>query len=104
MFSRKFGRRSSNCLRYVDAACFTDIGFCLVSQRGRMIWFGFEWDSYRKPVTTMLVGPSPELELALFTLCFKVRPGSKCGVTLGDTEFEIQTKLDKNKHLYAAYF
>jgi hypothetical protein len=30
----------------------------------------FDWKGQRKPVTTLLVGTSPEFELALYTLCF----------------------------------
>jgi hypothetical protein len=30
----------------------------------------FDWKGQRKPVTTLLIGTSPEFELALYTLCF----------------------------------
>ena len=66
--------------------------------------FGFNWDLYVKNGTTMLMGPSTEVELALFTLCFKARPGVKCHVTIGDLTRSIRTKIDDNNELTAAYF
>lgn len=44
-----------------------------------------------KPVTTFFVGTSPELEMALYTVCFFARPDAKCPVSLGGTKFDIQT-------------
>ena len=66
--------------------------------------FGFNWDLYVKNMTTMLVGPSTELELALYTLCFKARPGRYCNMNLGDFRRPILTRIDKNKELSAAHF
>ncbi|XP_017767503.1 PREDICTED: poly(U)-specific endoribonuclease homolog isoform X2 [Eufriesea mexicana] len=42
-----------------------------------------------QPVTTLFVGTSPELEFALYTMCFFVRPNNLCPVSLGGTEFSI---------------
>ena len=39
----------------------------------------------------MMIGISPELELALYTLCFRARPGGDCFVTLANKTFTIQT-------------
>ncbi|XP_034952354.1 poly(U)-specific endoribonuclease homolog [Chelonus insularis] len=44
-----------------------------------------------KPVTTMFIGTSPELEMALYTVCYFARPDSSCPVSLGGTKFNIQT-------------
>ncbi|CAL7943123.1 unnamed protein product [Xylocopa violacea] len=44
-----------------------------------------------KPVTTMFVGTSPELEMALYTVCFYARPDGNCPVSLGGTKFNIVT-------------
>ena len=52
----------------------------------------------------MLLGPSTELELALFTLCYKARPGKRCHVSLGDLRTEILTRVDENGELSDAHF
>ncbi|XP_015608347.1 poly(U)-specific endoribonuclease homolog [Cephus cinctus] len=44
-----------------------------------------------KPVTTMFIGTSPELEMALYTVCFFARPDKPCPVSLGGTKFNIMT-------------
>ncbi|XP_046627971.1 endoribonuclease CG2145-like [Neodiprion virginianus] len=44
-----------------------------------------------RPVTTIFVGTSPELEMALYTICFFVRPNGACPVSLGSTPFTIFT-------------
>ncbi|XP_076639834.1 uncharacterized protein LOC143351791 isoform X2 [Colletes latitarsis] len=42
-----------------------------------------------QPVTTIFVGTSPELEFALYTMCFFTRPNNVCPISLGGTEFMI---------------
>ena len=44
-----------------------------------------------RPFDTILVGTSPELEMALYTVCFFTRPNKTCPVTVGGTEFLINT-------------
>ncbi|KAL7294733.1 hypothetical protein TKK_0012025 [Trichogramma kaykai] len=44
-----------------------------------------------KPVTNIFIGTSPELEMALYTVCFLTRPDTKCPVSLGGTKFNIIT-------------
>ena len=39
----------------------------------------------------MYLGTSPELELALYTVCFMTRPDRKCHVRLGGQDVYIQT-------------
>uniref|UniRef100_M4BMD6 EndoU domain-containing protein n=1 Tax=Hyaloperonospora arabidopsidis (strain Emoy2) TaxID=559515 RepID=M4BMD6_HYAAE len=36
----------------------------------QLITFQFEWEDNMKPVSTSLIGVSPEFEMALYTLCF----------------------------------
>ena len=94
----------SYCLLHVDVACFTDIGFCLVFQRFHSITFKFYWDDiYVKHRTSMMIGISPELELALYTLCFRARPNEDCYVTLGGEKFLIRTTT-YDKKLRNAHF
>lgn len=56
-----------------------------------VIKFPFKWDNYLKPVTSMLVGTSPELEISLFTLCFYTRPDRDCRVSLGGKNLVLKT-------------
>jgi poly(U)-specific endoribonuclease len=42
-----------------------------------------------QPVTTIFVGTSPELEMALYTICFFTNPNQPCPIKLGGTEFII---------------
>ena len=43
----------------------------------------------------MLIGISPELEIALYTLCYKTRPGRDCWVSLGGDDLLIQTIIEE---------
>ena len=103
MFSWKIGGRPSHCLTYVDAACFTDTGFRVVSQSFLPINFWFFWGEYKKPVSSMMFGLSPELEMALFTLCFYTREAEDCYVSLADEVFTIKTR-HWHHQLRAAFF
>ena len=51
----------------------------------------FVWLSDTKPVGTVFVGTTPELEMALYTLCFLAKPNSRCPVQLAGKKFQIQT-------------
>ena len=84
-------------LLHIDTTDLTDIGFCVVFQRAMVIKFTFKWDQYLKPVTSMLVGTSPELEIALYTLCFYTRPGRDCWVSLGGKRFKLKTHTYHNR-------
>ena len=105
VFTRKICRWSAYCLLHVDAARVTDISFCVVSQSFWSIKFQFTWDGYMKNSTSMLIGTSPELEMALFTLCYKARAGRNCTVSLADEHFNIRTAIDPaSKELRNAFF
>ncbi|TTO63379.1 Poly(U)-specific endoribonuclease [Bagarius yarrelli] len=51
----------------------------------------FMWDGYYKPVGSALFGSSPEMDLAVYTLCFITRPGKHCRLSLGGKTLTIQT-------------
>lgn len=40
-------------------------------------------------VTTLLVGLSPELEMALYTMCFYLRPNDVCPLSLGGKDVNL---------------
>lgn len=50
-----------------------------------------KFNGYDKPVTSMFIGTSPELEMAIYTVCFFARPDQTCPVSLGGTKFNIMT-------------
>ncbi|XP_063974333.1 endoribonuclease CG2145-like isoform X2 [Diachasmimorpha longicaudata] len=50
-----------------------------------------KFNNIDKPVTTMFIGTSPELEMALYTVCFFVRSEQPCPVSLGGSKFNIIT-------------
>jgi len=51
----------------------------------------FEWLDHEKSTSSMIVGTSPEFEIALYTLCFVARPNKKCTVSYGGATRTIQT-------------
>lgn len=51
-----------------------------------------KFNGYDKPVVTVFIGTSPELEMALYTVCFYARPNGDCLVSLGGTKFNIITR------------
>ncbi|KAJ8674398.1 hypothetical protein QAD02_005660 [Eretmocerus hayati] len=50
-----------------------------------------KFNNIDKPTTSFFVGTSPELEMALYTVCFFARPEAACPVSLGGTKFNIIT-------------
>ena len=51
----------------------------------------------------MLIGTSPVLEMALYTLCFKARPDQECSVSLAGVNFTILNNKNSGK-LRNVYF
>ncbi|XP_061708967.1 endoribonuclease CG2145-like [Cydia pomonella] len=51
------------------------------------------------PEVTMFVGTSPELETALYTLCFMARPDGQCRLRYNNVQFTIQTKTLKSENV-----
>lgn len=62
-----------------------------LGNKGEIIKMRFVWLSDTKPVGTVFVGTTPELEMALYTLCFLAKPNSRCPVQLAGKRFQIQT-------------
>uniref|UniRef100_A0A8C3UVN0 Uridylate-specific endoribonuclease n=1 Tax=Catharus ustulatus TaxID=91951 RepID=A0A8C3UVN0_CATUS len=64
----------------------------------------FRWDGHSKPRGSLLVGSSPEFDLAVFTLCFLARPDRQCHISLGGEAATIQTYTwDKQRLVASAY-
>lgn len=62
------------------------------SQKGSIVKIHAKFNGHDKPVVTVFVGTSPELEMALYTVCFYARPDGNCPVSLGGTKFNIITR------------
>ncbi|XP_031838971.1 endoribonuclease Arlr [Nomia melanderi] len=50
----------------------------------------------RRKISTMFIGTPPELEIALYTLCFFTRPNKTCKISFIGSKFGIQTYVLKN--------
>lgn len=59
--------------------------------KGAILKLHYKWASVMKPVGSMFVGTSPELEMALYTVCFLVHPDEKCQVRMAGKHFSIRT-------------
>lgn len=81
---------SKNHADYLGYIKKVDIG-----NKGSIIKMHAKFNGHDKPVTTMFIGTSPELEMALYTVCFHVRPDGNCPVSLGGTKFNIVTRKFK---------
>lgn len=51
----------------------------------------FTFDNLPKPVNGMFIGSSPELEIALYTLCFEMFPDKECLLAADGNQFKIRT-------------
>ena len=60
-------------------------------QKGQIAKIRFTLNSLNKPVNTLFIGTSPELELALYTTCFVLRADGNCPMAYGGNRFSIVT-------------
>ncbi|CAG9137202.1 unnamed protein product [Plutella xylostella] len=68
------------------------LGYLKYSQlndKGVVMKLHFNQQGVDKPVDTMFVGTSPELEIALYTLCFVTRADKDCRLKLGGKDVNI---------------
>ncbi|ESO02524.1 hypothetical protein HELRODRAFT_161804 [Helobdella robusta] len=66
--------------------------------------FKFKWiDGYTKPISSLFIRASPEVEMALFTLCFVTRANKNCPVELNGQKQTIATfDMGSNKTMNIA--
>ncbi|KAG4080342.1 hypothetical protein HA402_010834 [Bradysia odoriphaga] len=62
-----------------------------LGRKGAIVKYRFSHNNINKPVNAMFVGTSPELEVALYTVCFEVRPDKDCPISLGGNKLLIRT-------------
>ena len=61
--------------------------------RGTGLAFTFTWGQEQKPFASMMIGTSPQFELALYTICIIVREDKPCKVSLGGKQFNVETHI-----------
>jgi len=61
--------------------------------KGTGLSFTFTWGAEQKPFASMLVGTSPEFELALYTVCLLARGDEPCRITLGGQPVSVTTHV-----------
>lgn len=80
--------------------------FFSFQQKAQIAKITFSLNGLTKTVSSMLIGTSPELEMAIFTICFKLRPNKGCQMEFSGRSFTITTHtFDHNgkKLLASAY-
>ena len=51
----------------------------------------FDWKGYTKPVSSMWIGSTPEMELAVYTVCFLYKSNALVDVSMNGAAYKIQT-------------
>ncbi|XP_022204350.2 poly(U)-specific endoribonuclease homolog [Nilaparvata lugens] len=69
-------QEKSGTLNYMGWKHYLDFG------KGSLVKVHFTWNDVDKPVSSLFVGTSPELELALYSVCYLARPGNACQISL----------------------
>ncbi|KAK3923087.1 Poly(U)-specific endoribonuclease-like protein [Frankliniella fusca] len=71
-----------------------------LGKKSNLLKVHYRWSNVIKPSGSMFVGTSPEMEMALYTVCFLTRPDDRCPMSLGGKTFGIQTytyRLNRNR-------
>ncbi|XP_053679467.1 endoribonuclease CG2145 [Anopheles nili] len=59
--------------------------------KGEIAKVRLTFDNLQKPSNSLFVGTSPELEIALYTVCFQLRPDKECPLAINNKPFTIKT-------------
>ncbi|XP_075973577.1 uncharacterized protein LOC142974889 [Anticarsia gemmatalis] len=62
-----------------------------LGDKGAVLKYHFSQQGVDKPVNTMFLGTSPELEMALYTLCYVTRVDNDCKLKLSNNDVNIVT-------------
>ncbi|RXG68541.1 Poly(U)-specific endoribonuclease [Armadillidium vulgare] len=63
----------------------------VVSSELDLYMLSFNWDGYVKSTDSIWIGSTPELELAVYTICFYHKPNALCDVSMNGVAYKIQT-------------
>jgi len=66
--------------------------------KGTGLAFTFKWGKKQKPYASMIIGTSPQFEMALYTICLLVRGNKKCDVSLGGQQLTVKTHVFNRPH------
>ncbi|XP_063375635.1 endoribonuclease CG2145-like [Cydia amplana] len=75
---------AANRVNYLGYLKYLPIG-----DKGAVMKLHFNQNGADKPVDTMFVGTSPELEVALYTICFVTRADNDCRLKLANKDVQI---------------
>lgn len=75
---------AANRVNYLGYLKYLPIG-----DKGAIMKLHFNQNGADKPVDTMFVGTSPELEIALYTICFVTRADNDCKLKLANKDVQI---------------
>ncbi|XP_034936977.1 poly(U)-specific endoribonuclease homolog [Chelonus insularis] len=82
-FDHEEYQKKLNYLSYVDKVN--------INNDVSLVKVNIEMAGVVKPNVTMLIGTPPELEMALYTVCYYARPNDICPVKLGGVKFNMYT-------------
>ncbi|VEN58144.1 unnamed protein product [Callosobruchus maculatus] len=82
-FSEEEKKNNANYLGYMKKV---DLG-----NKGSVLKYHFVFHNVDKPVGSMFIGTSPELEMALYTTCFVLRADKICPLKMNGNRFIIRT-------------
>lgn len=82
-FNEEEQKNNANYLGYMKKI---DLG-----GKGAILKFHFTFQGVDKPVGSMFIGTSPELEMALYSACFILRPDKICPLKMNGNKFIIRT-------------
>ncbi|XP_063973639.1 endoribonuclease CG2145-like [Diachasmimorpha longicaudata] len=82
-FTYEESLKNINYMGYTEERNLTD--------KAKLLSVNFSMRDVTKNNSTMLIGTSPEFEMALYTICFYTRPDDFCPISLGGNKFHIYT-------------
>ncbi|XP_065077283.1 endoribonuclease CG2145-like [Ochlerotatus camptorhynchus] len=59
--------------------------------KGEIAKVRLTFDKLNKPSNSLFIGTSPELEIALYTVCFQMRPDTECPLVFNGKKFTLKT-------------
>jgi poly(U)-specific endoribonuclease len=82
-FANREAQNKANYLGYTD--------MINLSGKGSLLKLNYESEGFTIQNATIFVGTPPELEMALYTVCFHARPNNWCPISIGGAKFFILT-------------